>query len=351
MKIKLLIFLAIGFIFCSNVFAQTGANSTFEFLRMPVSTKAIALGGYIITQQNNDASLAAYTPSLLNENLHRNLTLQNEILFGGVQHGQVNYVRYDAKHAITFAGGIQYINYGNFTRTDETGETHGHFGAEETALQFGFGKKLNPLFSYGVNAKLVGSRFDNLLATGVAADISATYADTAKKMALTFLIKNAGLQLKNYYPNNVYDEISNEAFPTDLLVGFSKRLAHIPFAMHVTAHHLTQWNIRYSNPKDVVTSTILNADTSQKTTAKNYTFDKIFRHLNFGGELFLGKSLSVQVGYNNLRRQELKTSSRNGFIGFSGGFHFKTKRFTFGYSRAWYYLPSASNSLSLSFQI
>ncbi|MEY2828203.1 MAG: hypothetical protein RIQ33_61 [Bacteroidota bacterium] len=351
MKIKLLIFQIICCSIFTNLYAQTGAHSTFEFLRMPVSTKAVALGGYILTQQSNDVSLAAYTPSLLNDKMNRNFTLQHEILFAGIQHGQINYTKYDSKHDITFSGGIQYINYGNFKRADETGETHGNFGAEETALQFGFGKKLNPLFTYGVNAKLVASRLDDLLATGAAIDISATYADTAKKMAVTCLIKNAGLQLKNYYPNNVYDEISSEAFPTDLLVGFSKRLAHIPFAFHLTAHHLTQWNIRYDNPKDVVSSVVLNADTAQNSTPKKYTIDKLFRHLNFGGELFLGKSLSVQIGYNNLRRQELKTTTRNGLIGFSGGFHVKTKRFTIGYCRAWYYLPSASNSLSLSFRL
>ncbi|MEY4876780.1 MAG: type secretion system protein PorQ [Bacteroidota bacterium] len=332
-------------------YAQTGANTTFEFLRMPVSAKAIALGGYAIAPQNNDISLAAFTPSLLNENLNRNFALNHAILFGGIQHGQVSYARFSKKNDITFAGNIQYINYGNFTRTDDAGATHGHFGAEETAIQFGFGKKLNPLFSYGANAKLIVSRFDNLLATGIATDISATYNDTAKKIALTFLIKNAGLQLKNYQYNNYTDNFGNEIFPTDALIGFSKRLAHIPFALHVTAHHLTKWNIRYFNAADNISASIINADTSNSTKTKKYIADKIFRHLNFAGEFFLGKSLSVQIGYNNLRRQELKTTSRNGLIGFSGGFQIKTKKFTVGYARAWYYLPSASNTLSLSFII
>jgi hypothetical protein len=334
---------------CAMAKAQTGAPATFEFLRMPLSARAIAMGGYVPAYLGKDLSVAAYTPSLLNASFDRNLSLNHEILFGGIQHGQVTYARYHKKADATFVGNIQYINYGDFTRTDETGATHGHFGAQETAFQFGFGKKLNPVFSYGMNAKLVASRFDNLVATGFAA-LSTTYCDTAKRLTVTMMVKNLGLQLKNFQPHDYTDNFSNEAMPTDVMLGVSKRLAHLPFALNITAHHLTTWDIRYNNPADMVATTTLNADTTS-TKTKLYIGDKIFRHINFGGEFYFGKSVTIQLGYNNLRRQELKTTSRNGLIGFSGGFQVKTKKFTIGYARAWYYLPSASNTLSLSFTI
>jgi hypothetical protein len=350
MKLKFLNTLLVGILFGINANAQTGATSTFEFLRMPVSARAIAMGGYVPAYFGKDLAVASFAPSLLNESFDRNLTLNHEILFGGIQHGQVTYARYNKKANATFAGNIQYINYGDFTRTDETGATHGHFGAQETALQLGFGKKLNPVFSYGVNAKLVASKFDDLLATGLAADLSTTYCDTAKRLTVTMMIKNFGLQLKNFQPNDYRENFPNEAMPTDVMIGVSKRLAHLPFALNITAHHLTTWNIRYNNPADEISTTTLNADTTS-TKPKKYIGDKIFRHINFGGEFYLGKSVTMQIGYNNLRRQELKTSSRNGLIGFSGGFQVRTKKFTIGYGRAWYYLPSASNTLSLTFNI
>ena len=217
-------------------------------------------------------------------------------------------------------------------------------------MQLGFGKKLNPVFSYGINAKLVASKLDDLLATGFAADLSTTYCDTAKRLTVTMMIKNFGLQLKNYQPHDYRENFSNEAMPTDVMIGISKRLAHLPFAFNITAHHLTSWNIRYNNTSEEISTTTLNADTTS-SKPKLYIGDNIFRHINFGGEFYLGKTVTIQLGYNNLRRQELKTTSRNGLIGFSGGFQVKTKKFTIGYARAWYYLPSASNTLTLSFQI
>ena len=113
MKCKLLYIFLIGNLLSISVKAQTGATATFEFLRMPVSARGIAMGGYVPAYFGKDLALATYTPSLLNESYDRNLSLNHEILFAGIQHGQVSYARYNKKADATFAGNIQYINYGD----------------------------------------------------------------------------------------------------------------------------------------------------------------------------------------------------------------------------------------------
>ncbi len=330
--------------------AQIGAQNAFEFLRMPVSTRAIAMGGLMPAFTNQDLSLAIATPSLLDKNYDRNFTVNQEIMFAGILHGQTAYAKYYAPWQTTFVGNIQYLNYGNFKRTDETGVNEGHFGAQEMALQAGFGRSLNKLFSYGANAKFIYANYDDLYSTAVAADLSVSYKDTAKKVVMTFQIVNVGAQLKPFYPRQYFEDPALDNIPTDVRFSVSKRLPHLPLAFHITAHHLQQFDIRYNNPADNVATNLFGQDTVS-TVGKKYIGDKIFRHFIIGGELYLGKHLTVQLGYNNLRRQELKTTARNGMIGFSCGFHLTTKRFEFGYSHAWYYLPSATNSLSLSFLI
>jgi hypothetical protein len=269
-------------------------------------------------------------------------------MFAGIQNGQAAMAFYNNKYNATLAASIQYVNYGKFTRTDENGNKQGNFSGNDIAMQVGFGKTLNKYFSYGANAKFLASYLDNLLATAVAIDLSTTYADTAKRISISLLIKNAGVQLKGYQPRYYNDESFTETVPTDIQIGITKRLKHLPFSLNVAAHHLYKWDIRYDNPADRITNTIVGADT---VAAKTYFADKLFRHMVFGGEFYFGKSLSIQLGYNHLRRQELKTSTRNGLVGFSCGFHFKTNRFTIGYAHAWYYLPSATNTLALSFHL
>ncbi len=172
--------------------AQIGAQNAFEFLRMPVSTRAIAMGGLMPAFTNQDLSLAIATPSLLDKNYDRNFTVNQEIMFAGILHGQTAYAKYYAPWQTTFVGNIQYLNYGNFKRTDETGVNEGHFGAQEMALQAGFGRSLNKLFSYGANAKFIYANYDDLYSTAVAADLSVSYKDTAKKVVMTFQIVNVG---------------------------------------------------------------------------------------------------------------------------------------------------------------
>ncbi len=345
------LFVFIFFIsFFKNSTAQIGAQNAYEFLSMPVSTRSIALGGMLPAYSFRDLAVAIESPSLLNKSYDRNFYSSQELMFAQIYHGQFGYAKYQPKLDATFAGSIQYLNYGNFIKADETGAQTGHFGAEEMAMQLGFGKNLNAKFSYGANTKFIYSRYDDLTATAVAADLSTSYKDTAKKICLTFQILNVGTQLKTFYPNVYYEGSHIEGLPTDVRFGISKRLSHMPFSIQISAHHLQQFDIRYNNPLDNVTTNIFGQD-STPTKTKNYIADKIFRHLAFGGEFYFGKHLTVQIGYNHLRRQELKTSTLNGAIGFSGGFHISTKKFTFGFSHAWYYLPSATNTISLTFLI
>ena len=49
-------------------YSQLGGSSTYNFLQLPVSARAAALGGYAITTRDGDLSTAAGNPSFLDSN-------------------------------------------------------------------------------------------------------------------------------------------------------------------------------------------------------------------------------------------------------------------------------------------
>jgi hypothetical protein len=60
------------------------------------------------------------------------------------------------------------------------------------------------------------------------------------------------------------------------------------------------------------------------------------RHIVLGTELTIAKVLSIRLGYNYGRRQELKIYEKTGLSGFSYGLGLHIKMFDFSYTRATY---------------
>ncbi|HZG00521.1 MAG TPA: hypothetical protein VEY71_05935, partial [Chitinophagales bacterium] len=83
------------------------------------------------------------------------------------------------------------------------------------------------------------------------------------------------------------------------------------------------------------------------TKEKSYTVDKAFRHAVFGAELYLGKVLRANVGYNHLRRAELAFEERKTLGGFSFGLQLALRKFGVSYAYSIYNVAVASNHFSL----
>ncbi|MGC9344429.1 MAG: hypothetical protein ACP5E3_17120 [Bacteroidales bacterium] len=76
--------------------------------------------------------------------------------------------------------------------------------------------------------------------------------------------------------------------------------------------------------------------------------DNLMRHIILGIEFMPFENFYASMGYNYLRRQELKINNKPGMVGFSWGFGFKISKFHFSYGRASYHLAGGSNHFSLS---
>jgi len=76
--------------------------------------------------------------------------------------------------------------------------------------------------------------------------------------------------------------------------------------------------------------------------------DNLMRHAIFGVEILPTENFYINLGYNYLRRQEMKIPLRVAMVGFSWGFGFKVSKFHFSYGRASYHIAGGSNHFSLS---
>jgi hypothetical protein len=323
-----------------KLFAQTGGSSVFLFLNQSPSARITAMGGNFISVWDDDPAMGYQNPSLLNPLMNNRLTLNYTDYISDIGRGYAGYVHTFNKLKTTFNAGIQYVDYGSFTATDPVGNITGAFDGAEYALTIGAGREYIDRFSYGANITFITSQLESYQASGGAITLAGAYHDTANGFTATVLFKNVGTQFQTY-TNGI-----REPLPFDVQAGISKRLTHTPFLFSLVLHDLYQWDIRYNNPNEPDQTTIL-VDSSQQPKNKKYIADKIFLHTIIGTELYIGKTVRINIAYNHQRRQELAVELRRGLAGFSFGAGVRINRFNLSYGRAVYNIAGGINHISL----
>ncbi|GAB4311821.1 MAG: type IX secretion system protein PorQ [Bacteroidales bacterium] len=306
---------------------------------MTTNPRIAAMGDDFLTIKDNDLSLASTNPSLITPEMHQQLNVNYVDFYSGIHIGEASYGRHFDKLG-SFTGHAQYVSYGNFDGADATGERTGRFYAGETAIGIGWGRSLDSLFSIGANLSFVYSSFESYNAYGLVVDVAGSYTSADGSFTASLIASNTGTQLKSYSGNGT------EPLPFELQAGLSKRLQHLPFRYSVLFNHLTQWNLRYEDPLtlqiDPITGEKIESSGIEKFA------DNLMRHIVLGGELLIGKNISVRAGYNYKRRQEMKIESRTATVGFSWGFGIRISKFRIAYARSAWHLAGSPNYISIS---
>lgn len=323
-------------------FAQKGGTQAFSFLNLPNSARVAALGYNFVAIDDNDLSVTLNNPSLINSNMHNDISLNFVDNYSDINYGFVTYSRTFEKLG-SFTSSIQYIDYGKFIRTDETGEENGNFTSNEIAPVIGWGRRLDSSFSIGANIKGVYSTFETFSSFGLAVDVAGSYFRPSKGFVLSLMARNIGMQLTNYNPG------VKEPLPLEIQLGLSKKLKHLPFRYSLLLTNLQKWDLTYTDPAD---DNIDPFTGELKKESKVGDFaDKAMRHVVIGGEFVPSKNFSVRFGYNYQRRQEMKLESKKSTVGFSWGFGFRVSRFNLSYARSAYHISGSPNVFSLGISL
>jgi len=321
-----------------GAFAQTGGRTVFNFLENSSSARIAALGGALPSIADNDLSIAFFNPSLISPILNNHLALNYTDFYQTIQYGDAAYSHsYDKLGS--FVAGMQFVNYGTFTSTDEAGNNIGSFGAGEYAFSVGWGRRLDSLFSIGADLKFIYSSLEIYHSYGIAADVSVTCFPDSRS-SLSFIVRNIGRQLMPYPESPI------QPIPFELQLAYSNLLKHLPVRYSIVLHDLQRWNLRYDDPSTGASESVTGEIVKQDKLTN--ILDEGMRHLVIGLEFMPTKNFTVRAGYNHQRRKEIALDSRASTVGFSWGFGLRVKKININYARSTWHLNGSPNYISVT---
>jgi len=313
------------------IFSQTGGRRAYEFLNLTHSGLVASLGGANVSLKTNDPGLAYHNPSLLFGEMDKSLSLSYSRYLAGINYGQVLYSG-SLKTNTTFAAGLTYINYGNFTEADASGTITGSFSASEYAFSLIISKRIDSAFTVGIDIKPVLSHLEKYSSFGMAVDLGASWHPAGKPVSAGIVIRNTGCQITTYTGGK------HQLTPFEIMAGATVKPYHSPFRFSLTIRHLEKFDLTHQ-----YTST-------NQMTAGNKSdgfLENIMRHFVVGAEIIPHKNFYFSAGYDYQRRKELMVESKSGFTGFSWGFGINTSFLSFEFGRATYHIAGSSNHISL----
>lgn len=327
-------------LFSLNCFAQIGGNSAFEFLNLPTSARSAALGGNNLTLNDNDLNMVNNNPALLSDSMQGAMCLNYLNYISDISLTTFAYAHKVPKTG-TLGVTLQYLNYGKFQLTDETGVVNGSFKAQDYALNISWSKPLyGKYLTGGVSLKGIYSSYYQYFSSAIAFDAGLFYTNPKWLFNAAVVLKNVGTQLKPYVEGN------REPLPFDAQIGLTKRLKHAPFRVSMVVHNLLTPDLTYSIPEPVDATSL---EESQSKKAEILTVsDKVLRHCIFGVEFLPFKNFYLSLGYNHQRRQEMLVETKPFLVGFSFGAGLKISKFKISYSRASYHIAGSTNNFSIS---
>ena len=297
------------------------SQTVFNFLRLPVSSHAAALGGENISLIEDDASLVMHNPALLQSVSDHTVSLGYMNYMSGCNVFSAGFDHILAEKA-TAAVNIQYADYGKQKHALEDGTLAGdEFKSSDLALSATLSYTLLPKLVGGVTARFIYSNLCGYHSTAVGVDLGLNYYDDVHDFSASVVAKNLGGQLSAY--NDDYEKM-----PADLQVGLTKRLIETPIRLSLTASDLTHWD---------------------------YSF---LRHLTVGADLIFSDQIYVGVGYSLRRAHEMTVvnssdddSESSHGAGFSIGAGINLESFKVNVSYGKYHVSSSALMVNLSFPL
>ena len=297
------------------VHAQSESQTEYNFLRLPVSARAAALGGDNITVIEDDEALIFHNPALLASVNDKTINLNYMNYMSGANMASASFNRIVRERA-SWAVSAQYVDYGKIKEVDENNVQTGEFSAKDLSLAGYFSYMLTNRLTGGISARLITSYLGDYNSIGFGVDLGLNYYDADREWSLGVVLKNLGGQLKAYHD-------SFERMPFDIQMGVTKRFTGTPFRLHATLVDLNHLDYKFLN------------------------------HFVVGADVLLTESFWIGGGYNFRRADEMKITSANGGSSHGAGLSFgaglNLERFKLNLAYGKYHVSSSSLVLSVAY--
>lgn len=293
------------------------SQTAYNFLRLPVSAHAAALGGDNISLVDDDATLIFQNPALINDVSDRTINLNFMTYMEGAKTASAAFLKAAGERG-TWGVTAQYMDYGSMKETTADNQELGTFSARDIAIGGTFAYALTNEISGGVTAKFITSYIGSYNSLAVGVDLGLNYYHEDYDLSLSAVARNLGGQFKAYKDD--FDRI-----PLDLQIGATKRIGHSPLRVSATMSRLNDWSEGFG------------------------------RHFAIGADVLLGQSIYVAAGYNFRRASEMKISDAEGSsahgAGLSIGAGLSLERFKLHVAYAKYHVSASSILINISYAL
>ena len=293
--------------------SRTGYN----FLRLPVSAHAAALGGDNISIIEDDESMIFNNPALLSSVSDKTINLNYMNYMSGANTASASFNRI-IKERASIAASAQFIDYGKMKETDENNIQTGEFSAKDISIAGYFSYMLTDRLAGGITAKFITSYIGDYNSIAMGVDLGLNYYDPEKEWSVSLVAKNLGGQMKAY--DDQYDRM-----PIDIQLGASKRFAHMPFRISATLVDLNHLDYKFIN------------------------------HLVAGVDIIISPTIWVGAGYNFRRANEMKITEADGESSHGAGLSFgagiNLERFKLNLAYGKYHVSSSSILINLAYSL
>ncbi|MCI7598289.1 MAG: type IX secretion system protein PorQ [Prevotella sp.] len=293
------------------------SRTEYNFLRLPVSAHAAALGGDNVSIIEDDEALIFSNPALLSSVSDKTINFNYMNYMSGVNMLSAAFNK-TVKERASWAGSAQYIDYGSMKETDADNVQTGEFKAKDIALAGYFSYMLTDHLAGGIAMKFVTSYIGDYNSIGMGVDLGVNYYDDARGWSVSAVVKNLGGQLKAYTDNY-------ERMPIDVQIGASKRFETFPMRLSASLVDLNHWDYRFAN------------------------------HIVVGAEFIIAPSIWIGGGYSFRRAHEMKIASTDGEsshgagLSFGGGLNLDRFKVNLAYGR--YHVSSSSLTINVAYSL
>jgi hypothetical protein len=284
---------------------KNAGTTGFSFLKLGVGAKAVAMGGAFAALAD-DPSTIYYNPS-------GTAFLQGRQFLAGYHNYvldiQSGFLAHTRPLMGTFGMGvfIDYLNFGDFTRTDINGVPDGEFSGGDFLLGVNGSMLVMPGLSIGLNVKYMHESADGYGADAFAADIGALYRLTDSLTSFGLSVYNLG----------------------GVVSGFTDHKDKLPMGIRAgVAHSLREL------PLVVALDGILPNDNDP--------------YVNVGAEFYNFEPLYLRAGYSLFGENYKTGSSSDGWGGFSAGFGLDIRDYHISYAFMPYLDLGSSHRVTIS---
>ncbi len=304
------------------------SSSSFNFLKIPVSAHAAALGGDNVSLKLDDPTLIFGNPAMAAQINDASINLNYMTYVADAKVLSASFVKvFSVRHTFGLTG--QLFNYGNMDETDEDGNVTGSFSAKDACVSALYSYTMGGGFVGGATLHFIHSNYADFNSTAIGVDVGLHYDNEEKDISAGVVLKNIGRQISSFHDDRT------ENLPFDLQIGITRHMQHAPFRWSLTLKDLTRWSDHYYfNPE-----------------GKNGIGRKLFNHVVFGLDFLPTDNIYIAAGYNFRRANELKAAGSAHGAGLSFGAGLQAQHFKIGISWAKYHVNVSSLLFNVSYSL